>query len=164
MATLCCSIFSCKDQPDETVISTMEVGFEQSTEDGGPPPPGYTAPFKSIRQWLIHLAENDKADSIHTYNIGVFETEPTSQYILGLTGTKNFPDDSLIRIDYTPSIAFYDLKPAETKGKSKDDVYRYIESELKTFIADPLFKESFFGNATSIKTDWNGESIWTKQP
>lgn len=139
----------------------FQFTFTVEEDDIEPPMPNFKSQFKTIKEWLIYLSENDKpGKKISNYNIGVFEGE--NEYTLYLTGVNNYqisPTHDQVRIEYLPKETYFNLPLSVHKGITRTQVFELISVQIKEFVKSDKFKSSFFNDAKFLKTEWNGENL-----
>jgi hypothetical protein len=142
----------------EHILSSIEI------DDAEPPPPHFVSPYNTIEEWLFNVCDKEKpAIPIATYSFGLFEG--ANEYVLCLTGVNSYQlskEREQIRIDFAPADMYYPLRQSEYKNLNREQVLERLTSELKAFTTTDKFRQSFFSQAESIRTDWNGDIIWSK--
>ncbi len=124
--------------------------------------------FKTLKDWLIDICNNDKPEKqIAEYQFNYYWDE-SGNYTLFLKGVNCYEErgnDYITtneRIEFTPSNMYFKLPKGEYKNLDKKETEEKITSQLKDFLNTEVFKASFFVNANTITTTYNGETIWSK--
>ena len=124
--------------------------------------------FKTLEDWLFDICKNDKPEKqIEEYKFNYYWDE-SGNYTLFLQGVNSYEErgnDYITtneRIEFTPSNMYFKLPKGEYKNLDKKETEEKITSQLKDFLNTEVFKASFFVNANTITTTYNGETIWSK--
>ncbi len=150
-----------KNWDDTEQYITTHYCLSEEVEDVEPPLPGFKSRFKSLKEWLTSICENEKPDKVvDTYNFGLFVGE--GEYTLFMVGFKinevsDFHTQSLIA--FSPADMYFSLPPIKYIGLERDQVYASLTLELKEFTKSTKYKNSFFHEAKQVKTEWNGEIL-----
>lgn len=121
-----------------------------TTYDQVPPPPppvGFTSPFKSIQEWLLHLCDtNEVTVPISEFQFGLGKT-PT-HHLLSVLGfnTHEVGADAISRtIDFKPaSHGHFTLPSEEFATLSEAEVKEQVLNELRAFIASGSSRIPFY--------------------
>jgi hypothetical protein len=149
---------------DSGKVTVHEVLFEEIEEDVDPPPPHLTSKFRTLKDWLINICDNDKPQKpISTYKFGLFES--ANDYTLFLVGTNTYEEDqnrSVTRIEFQPTNMYYKLPQRSYKTLNRNQMIDKLSSQLKGFAKTEKFQASFFTQASTIIFTTNGQTIWSK--
>lgn len=152
----------------EDVVEVRDVVVQNVVEEAPPPPPppppSFKSPFPSIKAWLVKICDTEKPDtSIVAYSFGLFESK--HNYMLTWTGSKwnNQFGKNVLTTDFEPKLMYYPLPEGVYRNTTLAQVQERVAKELKAFLQTAKAKQSFFGRAKAVITDFNGKNLLEEQ-
>lgn len=114
-----------------------------------------------FHQWLETMNETEQIDqSIVAFNFGLFESE--EGFTMYLNGSKIFDkddDDWATNMDFEPKQKYFSFGNEFLKGKDWQDILRYSEHLVQTYIASEEFKTSIFAQAKGIAVGFDDGNL-----
>lgn len=116
----------------------------------------YLQKVKSVDQrfheWLDNINKTERIDkSIIAFNFGLFESE--EGFTMYLNGSKIFDeddDDWAANLDFEPKEKYFSFGTEFLKDKDWEDILKYSQNLIQTYIASEEFKTSIFAQAKGI--------------
>jgi hypothetical protein len=154
-------LFSCTNKKEIEEDITVEYHeFEIEVDEG--PEKEITRTFKTVQDWLQHIAVNEKPnDPDLDYNFRL--SESSTEYILSIAGVKTFEEGkyrTVTRIEWRPENMYLLLPDSEHSNLSQEQVREKVYNQIKDFTETYTFKSSFFSKAKAITADWKSDTIW----
>lgn len=126
---------------------------------------GYLHNVKSVDQrfheWVDNINETEKIDkSIIAFNFGLFESE--EGFTMYLTGSKIFDeddDDWATNMDFEPKQKYFSFGNEFLKDKDWQDILKYAESLVKSYVKSEDFKTSIFAKAIAITVGFDDSEL-----
>jgi hypothetical protein len=153
-----------KNNNDQPGIEIKKVTLVEEVDDVSPPPPEMHSNFETLQEWLFNMCDKEKPKvKIATYEFGLFESPGDyTVFVVGLNTYQKSEHHSVTTIDFEPSDMYFPLPENEHENSDREQVLDKIKSQLKDFTKTEKFKTSFFAQAKSIKTSFDGDEIWSK--
>lgn len=105
-----------------------------------------------LHEWVDNINKTERIDkSIIAFNFGLFESE--EGFTMYLTGSKVFDeddDDWATNMDFEPKQKYFSFGTVFLKDKDWEDILKYSENLVRTYIASEAFKTSIFVQAKGI--------------
>lgn len=105
-----------------------------------------------FHEWLETMNETEQIDqSIVAFNFGLFESE--EGFEMYLSGSKNFDEDDedwAANMDFEPKEKYFSFGNEFLKDRDWQDILKYSENLVQTYIASEEFKTSVFAQAKGI--------------
>ncbi|HVG14424.1 MAG TPA: hypothetical protein VM935_05665 [Chitinophagaceae bacterium] len=158
-----CNLLACEGKEvSKKQYEVEEINSISEEEVPDPPPPNYRSRFSTLDEWLSHICDNEKPGKpISTFIFGLFEEG--NNYTLFLTGNNTYMisrDHTESKIDFAPVDMYFSLTGNDYKDLNREQVLERIMDGIRAFTRTEKFKQSFFHEAKSITTSWNGERVW----
>lgn len=114
-----------------------------------------------FQEWVAKINENEKIDnSIIAFNFGLFESE--EGFTMYLNGSKIFDkddDDWAANMDFEPKQKYFSFGMDFLKDKDWQNILKYSEYLVQTYIASELFKTSIFAQAKGIAVGFDDGNL-----
>lgn len=153
-----------KEDSDQSELRYSQIVISEEVDEVSPPPPDLTSNFRTLQEWLFNACDKDKPKTaIATYDFGFFESP--GEYIVFVVGLNTYEKNenhSITTINFEPSDMDFQLPKSEHENLDREQVLDKVKAQLKDFIKTEKFKTSFFAQAKSIKTSFDGDEIWSK--
>lgn len=105
-----------------------------------------------FHEWVDNINETEKIDkSIIAFNFGLFESE--EGFTMYLTGSKVFDeddDDWATDMDFEPNQKYFSFGNDFLINKDWQDILKYAESLVQSYVKSEDFKTSIFAQAIAI--------------
>ncbi|WP_343557180.1 hypothetical protein [Sphingobacterium sp.] len=105
-----------------------------------------------FHEWVDNINETEKIDnSIIAFNFGLFESE--EGVTMYLTGSKVFDeddDDWATNRNFEPKQKYFSFGNVFLKDKDWQDILKYAESLVQSYVKSEDFKTSIFAKAIAI--------------
>jgi hypothetical protein len=105
-----------------------------------------------FHEWVDNINETERIDrSIIAFNFGLFESK--EGFIMYLTGSKIFDkddDDWATNRNFEPKQKYFSFGNEFLKDKDWQDILKYAESLVQSYVKSEDFKTSIFAQAIAI--------------
>lgn len=116
---------------------------------------------QKFHEWLDNLSKTESIDkSIIAFNFGLFESG--DGFTMYLNGSKIFDkddDDWAANMDFEPKQKYFSFGKEFLKNKDWEDILKYSENLVETYIASEAFKTSIFAQAKGIAVGFDGGDL-----
>lgn len=105
-----------------------------------------------FHEWVDNINKTERIDkSIIAFNFGLFESE--EGFTMYLTGSKVFDkddDDWATNRNFEPKQKYFSFGNEFLKDKDWQDILKYAESLVQSYVKSEYFKTSIFAQAIAI--------------
>lgn len=105
-----------------------------------------------FHEWVENINETERIDkSIIAFNFGLFESK--EGFTMYLTGSKIFDkddDDWAANMDFEPKQKYFSFGNEFLKDKDWQDILKYAESLVQSYVKSEDFKTSIFAQTIAI--------------
>lgn len=105
-----------------------------------------------FHEWVDNINKTERIDkTIIAFNFGLFESK--EGFTMYLNGSKVFDkndNDWAVNMDFEPKQKYFSFGPELLKDKDWQDILKYAESLVQTYVKSEDFKTSIFAQAIAI--------------
>lgn len=107
------------DSDEKVIIEHGKLTVQMEVVE--PPPPNFTSEFRTLRDWLINICDDNRPQKkISKYEFGLFESP--ANHILFLVGVNTYEESDThtsTRIDFEPKNMYFKLPES-------DPIFKYL--------------------------------------